>query len=159
MPHTIDVMRVSEPGCVHKLTLMYFVFHFFHFFVFLSGNMDIFSFGAGGLNTFTNPRGLLFHDNVLYVCDNNRVLAFMESTAGHLILLKVFAPIHEPISLAVYKNTLAVTTRYYIFFYNLHTTIYLGSITQLGSFLITASRNYLYVADHSKICAYTQNSE
>ena len=120
---------------------------------------DIFSFGAGGLNTFTNPRGLLFHDNVLYVCDNNRVLAFMESTAGHLILLKVFAPIHEPISLAVYKNTLAVTTRYYIFFYNLHTTIYLGSITQLGSFLITASRNYLYVADHSKICAYTQNSE
>lgn len=119
----------------------------------------IYSFGDGDLNTFTDPRGLLFFNNVLYVCDENRVLAFMESTNGELVLIKIFAPIREPISLAIYKNNLAVTTNYYILFYNLHTAAYLGSITQLGSFLISASQNYLYVADHTKICAYKQEYE
>lgn len=105
-------------------------------------------FGPGPTNRFTIPRGILFHDHLLYVCDNNRVLVFRD-----LVLVRIYEPIYKPLNLAIWKNNLVIAAYSRTYFYHLISSEYIGEIS-FPSFHLAASPQFLYIADSERIRVY-----
>ena len=109
------------------------------------------TFGPGPLNTFSDPKGILFLNGLLYVCDRSSVYVFKNRQ-----LVQTYGPILNPLYVAVWKKQLVITTRFFIFFYDLESTNYLGAIKQIKAKRIAASHSTLYIVDDANsLCGYS----
>lgn len=119
----------------------------------ISGNttqLNFFHFGTGTTNEFTHPVGLFVHENLLYVCEQTRIVVFKNQK-----LIYSYGPLFEPYHVLVWKKMLVASTKFHLFFYNLKSRQFIGTLTLNSRILsITSSPSFLYVAQSSQVQIY-----
>jgi hypothetical protein len=119
----------------------------------ISGNatqLNFFHFGTGTINKFTHPVGLFVHENLLYVCEQTRIVVFKNQK-----LIYSYGPLFKPYHVLVWKKMLVASTNFHLFFYNLKSRQFIGTLTLNSPILsITSSPSFLYVAQSSQVQIY-----
>jgi hypothetical protein len=98
------------------------------------------TFGSGPILKFQNPRGILFHNGILYVCDQNRLLAFVGRT-----LIRIYEPAIDAYKVAIWKDTIVVAAIHRTYFFNIQSARHLFTAI-FSSLSITVTPQYLYIA-------------
>lgn len=112
--------------------------------------LNFFHFGTGTTNEFTHPVGLFVHENLLYVCEQTRIVVFKNQK-----LIYSYGPLFNPYYVLVWKKMLVASTKFHLFFYNLKSRQFIGTLTLNSRILsITSSPSFLYVAQSSQVQIY-----
>jgi len=94
------------------------------------------------------PKGLFFHDSVLYVCDKYRVLAFMNS---HVV--RIYEPVFIPNAITVWNNILVICAIDRTYFFDKFSAKHLSTLI-LSSLHVTSSKKNLYIAGQNQVGVY-----
>ena len=112
-------------------------------------SIDLFTtFGPNPSDRFFQPRGILFHNQLLYVCDKYRVLAFKND---HLV--RVYEPVIMPLHVTVWRTYVVIAAIDRTYFFDHHSAKHLYTHI-LPSIDITSSTHYLYIAGQNQVQVY-----
>lgn len=108
--------------------------------------IDLFqTFGPNPSDNFLQPRGILYHNQLLYVCDKYRVLAFKNDN-----LVRVYEPVLMPIRLTVWRTYVVIAAIDRTYFFDLYSAKHLYTHI-MESIDVTSSSDYLFIAGKNQV--------